>query len=111
MTCSWRLSALEIGGKPKLWLNRSNVLPILLLAKLPPMGVTSERDAAGLSGARMVDNYVMHDGNDRTFESPVIRAPQSFPNSLTMNARVRSELDSPWIFPVRRTDSYEARRY
>jgi hypothetical protein len=60
------------------------LLQSLLLAKLPPLGITSERNAAGLSEARIVDNYVIRGGNDGTFESPVIRAPQSFPNSLTM---------------------------
>jgi hypothetical protein len=52
MTRSWRLWALEMGG-PEVWLNRSDLLPSLLLAKLMPLGITYERDAAGLSGARM----------------------------------------------------------
>jgi Tol biopolymer transport system component len=35
--------------------------------KLPSLGVTSERDAAALSGAKMVDNYVMPGVNDGTY--------------------------------------------
>jgi hypothetical protein len=38
-----------------------------LFPKLQPLGVTSERDAAALSGARMVDNYVMPGVNDGTY--------------------------------------------
>ena len=43
------------------------VLPGKVFPKLPPSGVASERDAAALSGARMVDNYVMPGVNDGTY--------------------------------------------
>jgi serine/threonine protein kinase len=49
---------------------RTFVIPLppgKLFPKLQPLGVTSERDAAALSGARMVDNYVMPGVNDGTY--------------------------------------------
>jgi eukaryotic-like serine/threonine-protein kinase len=49
---------------------RTFIIPLppgKLFPKLPPLGVTSERDAAALSGAKMVDNYIMPGVNDGTY--------------------------------------------
>jgi Tol biopolymer transport system component len=49
---------------------RTFVIPLppgKLFPKLPPLGVASERDAAALPGAKMVDNYVMPGVNDATY--------------------------------------------
>jgi serine/threonine protein kinase len=49
---------------------RTFIIPVpagKVFPKLPPLGVASERDVAALSGARMVDNYVMPGVNDGTY--------------------------------------------
>jgi eukaryotic-like serine/threonine-protein kinase len=49
---------------------RTFVIPLppgKLFPKLPPLGVSSERDAAALSGRKMVDNYAMPGVNDGTY--------------------------------------------
>jgi eukaryotic-like serine/threonine-protein kinase len=62
---------LSVAGASHTFLGwRTFVIPLppgKLFPKLPPSGVTSERDAAALSGARMVDNYVMPGVNEGTY--------------------------------------------
>jgi hypothetical protein len=71
----WTLSGksmfLSITGASHTFLGwRTFIIPVppgKVFPKLPPSGVASERDAAALPGAKMVDNYVMPGVNDATY--------------------------------------------